>query len=460
MLIDPEGRRLLAAGRHADARRHFSLLLASEPEQPGHSLGLSFALAALDRLSEADVALAHAESLAPDDTDLLAARASLHEQLGDEGAAMQTWLDLLARDPDHLPAAHNLGVQLYRLGYFAEAVQQHRETARRHPRSAATWRDLGQALLALGETGAAIEALRQANRLAPQDRDNRFALGLALLRAERWAEGWPLYEARWRPDETPPGLPGIARWQGEDLTDRHLLVFAEQGYGDSLMFCRYLAIFASEAARLTVIVPAPLLALLAHSLPGMDIRSSAAGIDDVAYTVMLGQLPLFALARGITRPPEQFPYLCASPTARANIAAWPVDGGIGLVWRGNPANPADRQRSTSLEKFLHLQIPTPAPLFSLQPAPSAAEKQLLEQAGIQDLSDLLVDFDSTAALLERLAGLNTVDTAAAHLAGALGRPFRLFERAESEWRWGVRHALTPWYPSCTRHPVPLHAPTP
>jgi len=450
MLIDPAGQALLAAGDHARAVRHFSSLAALDPNAPAASLGLALALAATGRFSEAEVAIAHARNLAPTSIDLLAAQANLYEQMGDQAKALQGYLDLLTRDPNHLPAAHNLGSLLYRLGYFAEAAQQHRETVRRHPQSFATWRDLGQALVAGGQLDAGIDALAKACQLAPNERDNRFAHGLALLCAGRWAEGWPLYEARWQPGEAPPGLPGVPTWQGEALTGKHLVVFAEQGYGDTLMFCRYLPLLAGLTAALSVVVPAPLVKLLRASFPDLAIDSRPTAGAAAHYSITLGSLPLRFLALGQATPPRPGRYLQPSPTARAAAAALlPEDAtGLGLTWRGQPRYASNRGRSLDLPALLARSPQPEGRHYAFQPDISAAEQALLAQRGDTDLAPHLPDFDHSAALLERLGGLLTVDTAMAHLAGGLALPCHIAHRREGEWRWGTDGRGSAWYEKC------------
>lgn len=450
MLIDPAGQALLAAGEHAKAIRHFSALAAGHPDTPAPSLGLALALAGAGRFGEALVAIEHARSLAPASIDLLAAQANLYEQMGDEAKALQGYLDLLARDPNHLPAAHNLGSLLYRLGHFAEAAAQHRDTVRRHPQSFATWRDLGQALVAGGQMEAGLAALAKARQLAPTDRDSRFAHGLALLRAGRWAEGWPLYEARWRPGEAIPGLPGVPPWQGESLAGKRLVVFAEQGYGDTLMFCRYLPPLAGLTAALSVVVPAPLVNLLQASFPDLAIGSQPAAGAAAHYSVALGSLPLRFLALGQATPLRPGRYLSPSPTARAAAALLPADAaGLGLTWRGQPRYASNRSRSLALAA-LRARSPQPAARhYAFQPDITAAEQALLAQRGDVDLAPHLTDFDHSAALLERLGGLLTVDTAMAHLAGGLALPCHIAHRREGEWRWGADGRGSAWYEKCS-----------
>jgi Flp pilus assembly protein TadD len=462
MLIDANGRQMLTDGRHADAVRHFNRLAATQPENPAHTLGLSLALGALGRFSEAEIALEHAQSLAPDSFDLLAMRANLYEQMGDEAAAMQSYLDLLAKKPDHLPAAHNLGCQLYRLGYFAEAIEQHRETLRRHPYSAATCRDLGQAQVAAGALDEGIDTLRHALQLAPQDHDTRFALGLALLRAERWAEGWPLYEARWRPGEAPPGIAGVASWQGEALRGKHLVVFAEQGFGDTVMFCRYLPLLADLAGQVSVIAPAPLVNLLQSSFPAthVDSRPSVAPAPD--FTVCMGSLPLRFLDFGLATPPRPGRYLTPSSAARHQAAEYlgenPTNS-LGLTWRGQSRYSGNRQRSVELA-VLRTASPRPAmPHYAFQPDITPAETDLLTQQGDLDLSPYLSNFDQSAALLERLGGMLTVDTAMAHLAGGLNLPCHILHRREGEWRWGADRTGKSWYGKCFPMTSCDHQPT-
>ncbi len=452
MLIDAAGQALLRRGEAAAAEQHFHQRLISDPANPAHLLGLALALEARQRFNEARVAIECALEHANDPT-LRAFQAHLLDACGAPYQAIDAYIDLLQRHPEHLPAAHNLGSLLYRLGHFREAIDVHRDTVRRHPHADSTWRDLGQALLASGDIDQALAALQQALHLKPDDRDNRFACALGLLRAERWATAWPLYEARWRADEAPRCLPGTRPWQGEPLAGRHLAVLPEQGFGDSLLFARYLSAVGDEASQVTLFVPEPLRALLQANFPNMAVRSSLENSPTPAdYSCAIGSLPLHLTSRGVITPPQTAGYLQPSAAARQQIARWLAEQTApprtGLIWRGNPQHPQDHLRSTTLDKLFSHLGPNDSPLISLQYAPNPTEQADLAHRNIRDPGPLLANFDQAAALTASVETVLTVDTAGANLAGALGIPFRLLSRAEGEWRWNLAERRSPWYKSC------------
>ncbi len=453
MLIDPAGQALLNRGEATAAEQHFHQRLFNDPANPAHLLGLALALEARQRFNEARVAIECALERAANDPTLLAFRAHLLDACGAPHQAIDAYIDLLQRHPDNLPAAHNLGTLLYRLGHFREAVGVHRDTVKRHPRAENTWRDLGQALIAWGEIDDGLAALKQALQLKPEDRDNRFAYALGLLRAERWTTAWPLYEARWHAGEAPRCLPGSLPWQGEALTGRHLAVLPEQGFGDSLLFARYLSAVADEARQITLLVPEPLRELLQASFPNIAVHSRTEDCaDPVDYSCAIGSLPLHLLSRGLSTPPLIDGYLQPSANARQQIAQWLAEHKItprtGLLWRGNPKHPQDHLRSTSLDTLFGQLTDDDKPLVSLQYAANPTEQGALAAHAILDPGPLLSNFDRAAALTASLVQVLTVDTAGANLAGALGIPFRLLSRAEGEWRWNLAEQRSPWYKSC------------
>jgi len=453
MLIDPAGKALLQTGQASAAEQFFHQRLLTDPTNPAHLLGLALAFEARQRFHEARVAIEYALEQDANDPTLLTCRANLLADCEAPHDAIAAYIDLLNRHPDHLAGAHNLGALLYRLGHFSEAIHVHRDTVRRHPRADSTWCDLGQALVAAGQIDAGIAAIQQAMRLAPQQRLHRFAAALALLRAERWAEAWPLYEARWRDDEQPRTLPGRPLWQGQSLAGKHLVVLPEQGLGDNLLFARYLPALIDEARQLTLLVPKPLQALLQASFPAIHVCSSTDTVSSpVDYACPIGSLPLHLLRRGWLTPPASDGYLQPSAAAHAKVEHWLSEQAhrprCGLIWRGNPQHPQDALRSTTVDRLFCQLEATDRPAISLQHAATPDERHTLATQQVPDPSPWLSNFDLAAALTVRLQKLLTVDTAGANLAGALGIPFCLYSRKEGEWRWNLAERRSPWYKTC------------
>lgn len=292
------------------------------------------------------------------------------------------------------------------------------------PDSAAAHHDLGGFFKGVGRLDEAEAELRAAHALAPDDPRTRHALGIVLLAQGRYVEGWPFYDARHAVPELrllKPALPYPA-WDGSDVRGKRLLVFPEQGLGDQLMFARFAPWLAARGADVTLLCHPALARLFAQSFAGVRVLSAAGQVDfpDPDAWVMSGSLAGRAGVEPDTLPSA--PYLHAA-------AGLGGDSRIGVVTRGNPSHSNDRQRS--LPPALGAELLALPGATSLEP----------EQTGARDFAD-------TAAIVAGLDLVITVDTAVAHLAGALGKPvWILLPRLMTDWRWLEGREDSPWYPS-------------
>jgi hypothetical protein len=271
---------------------------------------------------------------------------------------------------------------------------------------------------------------------------------LLLLRGEL-REGFEKYESRWRLETLPPrGFPAPL-WNGEDLSGRTILLHAEQGYGDTIQCLRYVPQVAARGGWVVLEVPKELLGL-ARRLP--EVGQLLARGDALPRFDL--QCPLFSLPRAfattIETIPAQVPYLSAEPEA---IARWRIRLGerpglkVGLAWAGSPQHRNDARRSIAIETLLPLLRLEGVRWFSLQVGERAADLARLPGGLVTDLSPDLIDFAETAAVIGNLDLVIAVDTASAHLAGALGRPAWVLLRARPDWRWLLEREDSPWYPS-------------
>ncbi|MDB5887389.1 MAG: uncharacterized protein JWM03_261 [Rhodocyclales bacterium] len=357
---------------------------------------------------------------------------------------------------------------LLRLGLVAEARSCVDTWLASEPERLLALQYQGLTRLYCGDASGAEASFRKALELAPALPRNSANLAIALMAQGRYAEGLPLYEARYANDIVAhdrvsfPGLVSKCQWHGEPLAGRRLLLVREQGYGDQIQFIRFAPrLHALGASRVTAWV-SPGLAALLGSVQGLDaVSEGAPAPEDYDLWCPLLSLPLLL---GIDAPqaPEHLPYLRApARTAhwRQQIAAW-AQGRltVGIVWAGSPGNSVDARRSLPTERMLDMLSARQGRVaLSLQLAPLGMD-QLERQChdGIIPLLDMLSDFSDTAAVIEQLDLVISVDTAVAHLAGALGRPTWLLLPAGPDWRWGLRGDNTPWYPSLRifRQPVP------
>ena len=290
----------------------------------------------------------------------------------------------------------------------------------------------------------AIRLLRKGLHIAPQLAAMHNSLAFPLLLTGDYQAGWEAYE--WRRHVVGfPQLPG-PEWKGEDLAGRTLLVHAEQGLGDCLMLARYLPLLDQRAGRL-VLLCEPQLIRLMRGVPGVAsvMRARQRRLPRYDCWVFMASLPrLFA-----TRPdtiPSPDGYLTAPP---ARVAAWasllPAGCKVGLVWGGNPELAGDETRSMTIDALAPLLATQGVTFVSLQVGERA--RQLAGRTDIVDLADWLTDLVETAAVVANLDLVIAVDTAVAHLAGALGRPTWIMIPRQPDWRWMLRRNDSPWYAS-------------
>lgn len=309
-------------------------------------------------------------------------------------------------------------------------------------------RALGVAAEARSNRGAfmaAHAALRQAIELAPDHEPLWMGYGLSLLRLGRLREGWAAYGRRDRirfffPDGGTK-LPG-ARWTGQDLAGRTILLKDEQGYGDAIQFFRYIPLLRLAGARDIVLITFPKLqTLFAHSTALARVEYDPAQAGQPDFHCLTGDLP-GAFGTELATIPAPIPYL------RSPVKVRRRRGGVGLVWSGDPRHLKDHARSIPAEMFLRIADVPNHRFISLQhdvrpeDAAALAARPAIERAGEhQD------DFAGTAAIIASLDLVVTVDTSIAHLAGALGKPVWTLLPLEPDWRWLLERSDTPWYPS-------------
>jgi tetratricopeptide (TPR) repeat protein len=408
----------------------------------------------------------------------LFAAALAHHQAGRLAEAGDLYRRILTADPQQVVVWNHLGLAALSTGSIARALRLAPTLVEGHCNLAAAWRAGGQATKAIeslrravilqptlaaplnnlgalererGRNDRALSLFRRACALAPGHPDIHCNLAAALLQSGNYEEGWREHEWRLHPG----ALRDVSRafdaplWQGEPLAGRTLLLHGEQGYGDNLQFVRFAALLAARGARVVVETPRPLARLLATA-PGV---SAVVALGDRVPPVDCHLAMMSAPERlGITLEtlPAAMPYL-AAPAAekaawKARAAGWPGRK-VGLAWAGNPAiklpwaQIGNKLRSIPLDAFAPLFALPGVRWVSLQKDGSPAAPPLLDVMGE------MRDFADTAALIEALDLVITVDTAVAHLAGALNKPVWILSRFDGCWRWLGHRPDSPWYPT-------------
>lgn len=373
------------------------------------------------------------------------------ESLGRLDEALASFERALSLNPGLVVALNNCGNALQALGRFEEAIAAYRQSLGQCPDDPDMHNNLGHALDAAGQPAEAIASFHRAQALRPEFAAALCNEGVARLRLGDFARGWKLFE--WRHQAL--GARRLVRdyrqplWLGEEsLAGKTLLIHHEQGLGDTLQMLRYVPGLAARGARVVIEVPAAL-AELARSVPG-EPQVVPEGQPLPAFDLQCPMMSL-PLACGTTLDtiPARVPYLAATADARAAWAArlGPATGRrIGLVWSGSPGHQNDRLRSIPLAQFAAL-LELPGEFHSLQREYREADRTLLPGLGLRDWSAQLATFVETAALISQLDLVITVDTAVAHLAGALGKPVWLLLPCSADYRWMQKRSDSPWYPT-------------
>ncbi len=400
---------------------------------------------------------------APAQVHWLSQQASAYNQLGRLAEAEQCYRQAIQLQPDN-PLWHNLlGNALQEMGELEAAVQCYDYALKLKPDYAEVYSNRGIPLYYLQRLDEAMDSFDQAISLHPNFNDVYWNRALALLLQEDYAQGWKLYESRWN-----GWLKKQMRhftqplWHGQfDIAGMTILLHAEQGYGDTIQFCRYASLVAELGANVILEVQPPLHTLLSN-LAGMQ-QVLAQGQPLPAFDVHcpLMSLPL-AFKTQIDTIPNSTPYLSADAS---KIAKWQktIKAAdkikVGVAWAASlRANELkiqawDKRKSIALKAFADTLQDCPADFYSLQkgePAESEIKQyqaQYWPAGNFYNDADQIKDFADTAALIANLDMVICVDTSVAHLAAAMGKPTWILNRFDTCWRWLQQRSDSPWYPS-------------
>ena len=412
---------LTETGRLDEALAAIDTLIARAPENASAHSERATVLRKLQRLDEALVAADTAVRLAPADDEMHVTRAVILAEL-----------DRLEDAAAELVVAQHLG---------ADSASFH------HTRA------ITQA--ALGSLDEAAASFRRAGALDPANGLYGYHASFLHLSLGDFATGWAEHEQRLKVRQySLPEMQALAPpWQGEDLDGKKLLVYAEQGHGDSIQFARYLNLVAARGGAVTLVVQEALRRLFAANFPGIDVTGSLGMRSGFHYQVSLMSLASVFATR-LDTIPNQTPYLRAD---EERIGKWRQRIGsdgfkVGITWQGNPKYPRDRDRSVRLAEFAPLAAVPGVRLISLQSQVGAGQlKDAPAGMKVEVLGEEIVNnpdgFREVAAAMMNLDLIVMSDTGPAHLAGALGRPVWVALRDRPDWRWMYERSDSPWYPT-------------
>lgn len=446
------------AGDAATAVEWFRRALDLDPRCVEAHYNLGVALQRLQRNDEAEGAYRAVLSLDADYIPALNNLGIVLRRLERYQEALTPALRAAELAPQDAEALNNLGLALADLGHLAEAQECYAGALRLRPDYPEAWGNRGVLWMSRGEPGAAVECFEAAIRLRPDDADAHLNLAHALLLQGEYERGWEEYAQRLSPRSSeyrsaigPRHFPQPI-WQGEDLNGKSLLLWAEQGLGDQILFAGVIPDLLARGGKLIVECDPRLAALAQRSFPTVRVvprqDPPAAEAQAADFQLALGSLP-----RHFRRTPGDFSshdgYLHTDP---AKIAAWGERLGktgklrVGLNWAGNPAFRNDRWRSASLADFAPLGDVPNVEWFSLH---QGARKSELETAPfrLRDYAGEWRDLDDTAAFMANLDLVISTCTVIPHLAGALGKPAWVLVHGLPYWAWGSKGNATPWYPS-------------
>jgi tetratricopeptide (TPR) repeat protein len=478
----PEALRLIGAalecnGRSVDAWSNLGMVLHAKGELEKALSSYEEALAlkgdhpdvhnnrgnTLNSLGRRDAALQsfdRALAARPDYVAALYNRGTTLLDLSRHEEALASFDAALKSTPNHPESLCHRGNALLRLGRLAEAAASYALAANAAPNNALILHNHALALRHTGRPREALQRAEEALRLRPDYAPARFEQGMALLALGDLRRGFAAYEARWETNEFLPQRRDFSAplWLGQDdLSGGTILLHAEQGFGDTLQFVRYVPLVACAGGKIVLEVQPELKPLLSGIAGALSVVARGEALPPFDLHCPLMSLPL-AMHTELATIPANVPYLAADADKvahwAARLSAYEGRRKVGLVWAGAPrphdpnAKAIDARRSMSLQHFAPLADLADIQFFSLQKGePSVEARQPPDGLPLIDFTADLHGFTDTAVLIANLDLVICVDTAVAHLTGALGKPVWVLSRFDACWRWLDGRDDSPWYPS-------------
>ena len=446
------GNTLMMLERHQEALASYEAALAAAPGRADILNNYGAALAKLERLDEALARFDQALAGDPDNSFILISRAGVLVKLERPAEALSIYDKVLARNPDHAEVLTGRGTALSMLGRPDESMASLDRALRIEPKIATAHINRGNALVALTRMDEALASYAAALAVEPEHPDAHFNAAITRLCLGDFREGWKQYEYRWKQTKNLPQRPNFPQpmWRGEkELHGKTIFLPAEQGMGDAIQFSRYASLVATLGARVLLGARRPLATLMA-SVPGVsEVIADGETVPDFDLYCSLLSLPLM-FGTEVTTIPANIPYL-RPPQER--IEQWrerlPQRARlrVGLCWAGNSGYFNDRNRSIPLERFAAILSVSGLDFVSLQREVGEAQAAILRDRGVIQLGQEFKDFADTAAVVAMLDLVISVDTAVAHLAGALGKAVGVLIPFSPDFRWMLDRTDSPWYPT-------------
>ena len=423
------------------AIEHFRAAIRIRPTFAEAYFNLGVSLMMQRRTDDAMVAYAQALQVKAHYPEALNNYGILLQSLGRIDEAANYYIQAINDQPDYLDPRYNLGLVRQDQDRHAEALAAYDTLLQLNPEHPEAHNNRGNVLLALGRPAEAVLAYSGAIERQPEHAEANWNLSLANLLLGRFTDGWRGYDWRLRQKSTKLQSFAVPLWTGTAAPGARILVHAEQGFGDTMQFVRYAARVKERCGFLILQCQLPLVRVL-YSVAGID-QVVARGTDLPPFDFHVPVLSLPGIFHTVEETiPASMPYIAPSGSLKAK---WreripsSADLSVGLVWAGNPGHKNDRNRSIPPELFVTLLNLPGIRFYSLQ--------KDLPLAGTLPLGLEFIDFADTAAAIANLDLIISVDTAVAHLAGAMDKPVWTLLPFNPDWRWMLNRTDSPWYPS-------------
>jgi Flp pilus assembly protein TadD len=429
--------------------------IENKPKVPQFYYNLGLVFISLKRQERAIQAFQEAIKIKPDYADAYYNLGLALKKRQQFEEAVQNFKQVIKLTPDDAHAYYNLGNAYEALDRYEPSVENYQLAIKKNGAFAGAFNNLALVSKKMGRINEAINYFRKALRLQPALAEAHWNLSLSLLINGQFEEGWKEHEWRFIRGKRSTIYPhrfDIPLWDGSSFTGKRLFVHSEQGFGDTLQFIRYLPMVKCLGGTVIFEAFGPLLETM-RGFPGIDklveISPDRRHVENCDYYVPLMSLPML-FATDIPTIPSNIPYIFADPEKagrwknRINKKGYK----IGIVWAGKPEHQNDGNRSCALEYFSSLtEIPGVA-IYGLQKGDAARQAETLDgMKRIINFDDELKDFSETAAAIENLDLVISVDTVLVHLAGAMGKPVWTLLPHAPDWRWLLEREDSPWYPT-------------
>jgi tetratricopeptide (TPR) repeat protein len=450
------GMLLTQTGRYEEAVEMILDAISLSPETPLLHSHLGTALLKQDRFDEAVACFQHALILNPEDVEAQIELGTAFEKLDQLDDAVMSYRRGVLLTPSDPVVYFKLGIALQKQGHLNDAAACFQQALALKPDYVAAHISMGIAFQKQNRLDYAITCYQNALTLNPDSAEARYNLGKAWLQLGELASGWPDFESRIKVKRLSEFR--LPKWDGSRLTGRRILLYAEQGLGDTIQFIRYAQLVKNSGGHVIVACQPKLLALL-KGCQGIDVlvplpKNSAEGLPAFDFYLHLLSVPN-VFGTTLESIPNDVPYLRADQRL---VEQWSSEIGsgdelkVGIAWQGNRQSPNDRDRSIHLTEFEPLGLVQGTKFFNLQKGDGSEQVKVMQgRLKITDFSDrmdsttgALVD---TAAIMMNLDLVITSDMAVAHLAGALGVPVWVALKHSPSWRWLLSRDDCPWYPT-------------